>query len=670
MLAAAVCGSVGAGHAQSTPPNDAAFAVQLFDYAIGPRTFLTVTDADVAVKEQISADVLLTVLTNPLVIYNVDPITQDVLDERSEVVRTLIAGELMAAYGLTSALQVGVGLPIVFSISGDGLDPATAMPDESGLQATGFGDLRAEVKYRFWRSGALRVAGIGTLTLPTSFGAGGSAFLGDDLPSLRGKLAGQWSNGRFSAGANIGLIVQKPRALYASEVGPQITYGGAGAVAVNKRVTGVAEIFGRTGIPGFEFDLSPLEVNSGVRLQATSALSVLFGGGAGLGSGIGAPELRVFVSVGWAPDFADDDGDGIVNQKDDCPLLAEDKDGHDDADGCPDDDNDGDLREDAVDRCPDVKEDIDGFEDTDGCPELDNDKDGLADIDDKCPNDAEDGISLGALAKDGCPGSKTDSDFDDIMDDVDQCLSKEEDVDGFEDWDGCPEADNDKDDLPDGEDKCPMCPEDKDGHEDEDGCPDLDNDQDGIPDTTDECPDQAEVINGVDDTDGCPDRGGRQLVALNGQVMRFSREVKFRRNRLRTAGRKMIAQAAVLMNNRPDVTTWLVVVASKQRRDPDAAAATGQKRANVLKAHLIMNGVASDRIETKGLAAGRDTVIIRILDVADSAGEDGAFQCPAGMAVVPREPGSPPVAAPATPAERTSEPETQPEPAIEPEPEP
>jgi hypothetical protein len=38
---------------------------------------------------------------------------------------------------------------------------------------------------------------------------------------------------------------------------------------------------------------------------------------------------------------------------DECPLLAEDRDGYEDGDGCPDHDNDGDGFPDDEDQCPD-----------------------------------------------------------------------------------------------------------------------------------------------------------------------------------------------------------------------------------------------------------------------------------------------------------------------------
>ena len=93
----------------------------------------------------------------------------------------------------------------------------------------------------------------------------------------------------------------------------------------------------------------------------------------------------------------DRDHDGIADTVDKCPNDAEDKDGFEDTDGCPDPDNDGDGIADTVDKCPNDAEDKDGFEDTDGCPDPDNDKDGVADAEDKCP------LQPGPASSNGCP---------------------------------------------------------------------------------------------------------------------------------------------------------------------------------------------------------------------------------------------------------------------------
>ncbi|MEM7137254.1 MAG: hypothetical protein AAF500_11780 [Myxococcota bacterium] len=65
--------------------------------------------------------------------------------------------------------------------------------------------------------------------------------------------------------------------------------------------------------------------------------------------------------------------------------------------------------------------------------------------------------------------------------------------------------DLDQDGIPDSEDECPRLPEDIDGFEDDDGCMDPDNDNDFIPDADDKCP-NVEALEGQDeDEDGCTD---------------------------------------------------------------------------------------------------------------------------------------------------------------------
>ena len=137
-----------------------------------------------------------------------------------------------------------------------------------------------------------------------------------------------------------------------------------------------------------------------------------------------------------APPAADTDGDGIDDPSDRCPSVAEDRDGFEDSDGCPDPDNDGDGVPDAVDRCVSQPESRNGVDDADGCPEDDLDGDGVVGTQDVCPQATED-------------------------------------KDGFEDEDGCPDLDNDRDGIPDAADKCPSEPETRNGFEDEDGCVDT-----------------------------------------------------------------------------------------------------------------------------------------------------------------------------------------------------
>jgi OOP family OmpA-OmpF porin len=132
------------------------------------------------------------------------------------------------------------------------------------------------------------------------------------------------------------------------------------------------------------------------------------------GTDIGLITEKMIESLG-----TDRDGDGIPDDIDQCPDVAEDKDGFEDEDGCPDYDNDKDGIYDAQDECPNDPEDRDGFQDADGCPDPDNDKDKICD-----PWVAQQGLSA-KYAK-ICKGS-------------DQCPNQPETFNGFKDDDGCPD---------------------------------------------------------------------------------------------------------------------------------------------------------------------------------------------------------------------------------------
>jgi hypothetical protein len=123
-----------------------------------------------------------------------------------------------------------------------------------------------------------------------------------------------------------------------------------------------------------------------------------------------------------------------------------------------------------------------------------------------------------------------DDDNDGLGDENDLCPLIEEDFDGFDDSDGCPDPDNDGDGIcdpgmvsvsctgadvgqqvfdpagtiPQPEIDCRNVAEDFDGFRDGDGCPEPDNDNDGFPDATDDCP-GTDAIAGADGMLGSPE---------------------------------------------------------------------------------------------------------------------------------------------------------------------
>ncbi|MCK6586560.1 MAG: OmpA family protein, partial [Polyangiaceae bacterium] len=137
---------------------------------------------------------------------------------------------------------------------------------------------------------------------------------------------------------------------------------------------------------------------------------------------------------GCPDEVPDADKDGIPDADDKCPQEAG-KVRQKEYYGCADGDGDGVPN--PIDKCLDAAEDTDGFEDTDGCPDPDNDKDGIPDDGDECIDVPE--IKNGFKDEDGCPDEVPDTDKDGIADTKDKCPKVPENLNGFEDDDGCPD---------------------------------------------------------------------------------------------------------------------------------------------------------------------------------------------------------------------------------------
>ena len=217
-------------------------------------------------------------------------------------------------------------------------------------------------------------------------------------------------------------------------------------------------------------------------------------------------------------DWADDDGDGVIDVYDDCQFgdtgWTSDVDTDHDGDGCSDatedlnDDNDAYL--DAYDSCPSgyMGEHVDL--DNDGCDDLhedpDTDGDGVENHLDLCPNGMQ---YWGSVFEDHDGDGCRDADEDD-NDDNDPYLDSEDDCPQGTVWwtsavfdhdgDGCHDLQEDEDDDNDGvaddDDLCPLGMtlwfSEPASDYDNDGChdvaEDMDIDNDGVLDEFDQCP--------------------------------------------------------------------------------------------------------------------------------------------------------------------------------------
>jgi outer membrane protein OmpA-like peptidoglycan-associated protein len=366
------------------------------------------------------------------------------------------------------------------------IDASPAKSNDSaylGDQLAGPLDARLGIKVGIFESKQLSVTAIGSMFLP--FGED-EMLLGDRNLVFEPKVAMSWRPEKYAATrfvANLAARIRNRTVLESYDtmaetdadarvildVGSELVAGAGYVLEVTPRVAIAAEAqlfvplpdsmaWGKcrryntdpcSAIGGADYfgdadkgDFTILATAGGFLRVSTDVTATVMVGTGQLGAR--GDDVRFTTGLLWAPQPAgaaapgrgDKDGDRIPDSVDACADEAEDKDGFQDEDGCPDRDNDGDGLADDKDRCANEPEDRDGYQDDDGCPEPDNDSDGIADITDRCPNDVED-------------------------------------RDNFEDDDGCPDADNDDDGFVDAKDRCPNDPETVNGVDDDDGCPDV-----------------------------------------------------------------------------------------------------------------------------------------------------------------------------------------------------
>ena len=230
----------------------------------------------------------------------------------------------------------------------------------------------------------------------------------------------------------------------------------------------------------------------------------------------------------------------------------------------------------------------------------DRDGDGIDDSVDQCPLFPEDVDAFQDV--DGCPDP--DNDDDGFLDEADQCPNQPEDRDQFQDDDGCPEYDNDEDGIVDEDDNCPLEKEDKDLHEDNDGCPEPDNDGDGIKDVDDTCPNKPETPNGFEDTDGCPDFAG---VSVQAGTLVLSEKIVFSSGQVDVPANNFagLRNMAKLIRKNPTWKKIKVNVHSDTSGTPSDLLMVTQKQANAVLQFLVTEGVEFRRLEARGFGGIR-----------------------------------------------------------------
>lgn len=229
-------------------------------------------------------------------------------------------------------------------------------------------------------------------------------------------------------------------------------------------------------------------------------------------------------------------------------------------------------------------------------PVVDVDGDGLLGKADACPDKAEDVDRF--QDDDGCPD--LDNDGDGFVDAKDSCPDEREDIDGVNDGDGCAETDGDQDGVPDGSDQCPGDPEDLDGNADTDGCEeiDADSDADGVPDYRDQCPSEP-IRKGQNPktSDGCP-----RLAEITGDKIVITDKIFFAEGKsvLLPTSTPVLTAVAQVLKEHPEVKDLLIEGHTDDVGNDEANYTLSEDRARSVMAWLIANGVDRNRLAAKG----------------------------------------------------------------------
>jgi outer membrane protein OmpA-like peptidoglycan-associated protein len=166
-------------------------------------------------------------------------------------------------------------------------------------------------------------------------------------------------------------------------------------------------------------------------------------------------------------------------------------------------------------------------------------------------------------------------------------------------------GDRDGDGLTDNNDKCVTNPEDMDAFEDADGCPDIDNDRDAIADVKDACPNEAEIKNNWKDDDGCPDKVIEELAGIGFELDSAKIDVM---------SAPLLERAVEILKDNPTLSIEISGHTSAEG-NPERNLSLSLRRAEAVKAYLVKRGVADTRVHTVGHGAD--------VPVADNKTEEG-----------------------------------------------
>jgi hypothetical protein len=297
-----------------------------------------------------------------------DPVELAADSEHFTPIQQRFMTHLAAEMGLFGRLAVALRLPLILYQSG-GSVPAS---DAAKLNAVALADPEVALRYRFLgvsmvdRDAPRDGPGL-ALQLSASLPIGTKdAYAGEGAARVEAALLGDFQLLGAGAGASLGWR-HHFRDAPNGGLPPADEFTFAAALKLPLPPLPILiPVLEFRGATAFKADTTALELGLGANLMLGDVMLTL-AGSIGLSDAYGTPDGRVVLGVRWSPSKSDKDGDGIDDAHDQCPYLAEDYDGFNDSDGCPDPDNDNDLVPDVDDRCPNEPAEEGHDEDEDGC---------------------------------------------------------------------------------------------------------------------------------------------------------------------------------------------------------------------------------------------------------------------------------------------------------------
>jgi hypothetical protein len=320
----------------------------------GSAHFISIGGSDTVEAGQVGFGIATTYLSRPITITSPSPGPTGTLDY---VIDNQVTSNFLWSYGVTRRLELDLVLPVTFGESGTGAAPITGAAPQNALSTTATRDLRFGLAYAILTRDAVDPYAPDAVRQGRGDGLGVAARFDVSAPTGdTGEFAtngtGVWMPGvsadyryrRFFAGAEVGLRLRPTQEFAGGRIGNQAYLALGAAVDVLPRElltigleafalptfaeqhsTAESTLYGLESTPDGKY-IAPAEW----MLSARSA--PLFGGSVQIqvaGGGplsfsddtITNPRFRFSLSLRYARQGRDSDGDGVSDEDDKCPFV-------------------------------------------------------------------------------------------------------------------------------------------------------------------------------------------------------------------------------------------------------------------------------------------------------------------------------------------------------------